>query len=34
MKLIDVTSKTDNFQDIPQCEYLGYSINYYVNGGL
>ena len=34
MKLLDVVSRTDNFQDIPQCEWLNYSVNYYVNGGL
>ncbi|GAB7345152.1 hypothetical protein MBLNU457_3541t2 [Dothideomycetes sp. NU457] len=33
MKLLDTVSLTDNFQDIPQCEFLGYSINYFVNGG-
>jgi len=33
MKLLDAVSRTDNFQDLPQCEFLGYSINYFVNGG-
>lgn len=34
MKLLDVVSKTATFQDLPQCAFLNYSINYYLEGGL
>ncbi|KAJ9626287.1 hypothetical protein H2203_003919 [Taxawa tesnikishii (nom. ined.)] len=34
MKLLDFVSVTSTFQDLPQCAFLNYSINYYINGGL
>lgn len=34
MKLLDFVSRTDEFQDLPQCAFLNYSIGYYVNGGM
>ena len=33
LKLLDATSITAPFQDQPQCDFLGYGIKYYVNGG-
>lgn len=33
IKLLDATSRTAPFQDPEQCSFLGYGIQYYVNGG-
>ncbi|KAF2157472.1 carboxylesterase family protein-like protein [Myriangium duriaei CBS 260.36] len=33
MKLLDVVSRTANFQDLQQCKFLNYSISYYLDGG-
>ena len=34
MKLLDYPSLTSNFQDLPQCAFLNYSISYYLDGGM
>ncbi|KAH0363543.1 hypothetical protein KCU65_g7378, partial [Aureobasidium melanogenum] len=34
MKLLDFPSLTADFQDLPQCAFLNYSINYYIDGGM
>ena len=34
MKLLDAISRSDVFQDLPQCAFLNYSTSYYVDGGL
>ncbi|MCJ1316299.1 hypothetical protein MMC15_001620 [Xylographa vitiligo] len=34
MKLLDFPSSLSDFQDLPQCAFLKYSINYYLAGGM
>ncbi|MCJ1291316.1 hypothetical protein MMC34_002859 [Xylographa carneopallida] len=34
MKLLDFPSLSSNFQDLPQCAFLNYSIKYYLAGGM
>ncbi|KAH0281186.1 carboxylesterase family protein-like protein, partial [Aureobasidium melanogenum] len=34
MKLLDFPSLTADFQDLPQCAFLNYSISYYIDGGM
>jgi len=34
MKLLDFPSLSSDFQDLPQCAFLNYSISYYLTGGM
>jgi carboxylesterase type B len=33
IRLLDWPSKSAPFQDVPQCDWLGYPLDYYLNGG-
>ena len=34
IRLLDWPSKSAGFQDVEQCDWLGYSLDYYLKGGI
>jgi len=34
IRLLDWPSKSAGFQDVPQCDWLGYPLDYYLKGGI